>query len=216
MTAPCMPKDGGIPLHSDVKRRAGPKPSPMSGPSKSAIAIDTSALEQIEASSDGMVDLETAAMLMTDLHHKATAAMRNAGVEPYENRPGMAFSHGTALLEPSVTYPHGAISLPQVQWDQFMPQSVTEPKSHSITSAASGSQESQTSFTTASSMQNHPNQLPPINKSAASTYNGLVPALQSMINSLPPSGTATPSQTSPSQPRTGEQSAKAPQVLKRR
>jgi hypothetical protein len=206
-------KDGGIPLHSDVKRRAGPKASPMAGPSKSAIAIDTSALEQIEASSDGMVDLETAAMLMTDLHHKATAAMRNAGVGPYENKPGMAFSHhGAALMEPSVTYPSGAISLPQVQWDSFMPQSVTEPKSHSITSTASGSQDSHTSFTTASTMQGHPNQLPPINKHAASGYNGLVPALQSMINSLPPSGTATPSQQSPSQPRT-EQSPKAPQVL---
>src|ERR1700710_100412 len=141
-------KDGGIPLHSDVKRRAGPKANAMAGPSKSAIAIDTSALEQIEASSDGMVDLETAAMLMTDLHHKATAAMRNAGVGPYENRPGMAFSHhGTALMEPSVTYPSGAISLPQVQWDSFMPQSVTELKSHSISSTTSGSQDSQTSFT---------------------------------------------------------------------
>ncbi|KAH7418928.1 fungal-specific transcription factor domain-containing protein [Cadophora sp. MPI-SDFR-AT-0126] len=206
-------KDGGVPLHSDVKRRAGPKPSPMAGPSKSAIAIDTSALEQIEASSDGMVDLETAAMLMTDLHHKATAAMRNAGVGPYENRPGMAFSHGSALMEPSVTFPSGAISLPQVQWDSFMPQSVTEPKSHSITSTASGSHESQTSFTSTSTMQPHPNQLPPINKAAASGYNGLVPALQQMINSLPPSGTATPSQMSPSQSRIGQQSPKAPEVL---
>jgi hypothetical protein len=61
---------------------------------KAMFDTDTSALEQIEASSDGMVDLETAAMLMTDLHHKATAAMRTAGVEPYENRPGMAFLHG--------------------------------------------------------------------------------------------------------------------------
>ncbi|KAF8854849.1 hypothetical protein BDZ45DRAFT_26275 [Acephala macrosclerotiorum] len=199
-------KDGGIPLHSDVKRRAGPKPSPMSGPSKTAI-LDTSALEQIEASSDGLVDLETAAMLMTDLHHKATAAMRTAGVGPYENRPGMAFPHhGAALMEPLT----GAISLPQVQWDSFMPQSVTEPKSHSITS---GYQESQASFTSGSTMQPHPNQLPPINKAAASGYNGLVPALQSMIDSLPPSGTATPSQQSPSQPRSGEQSPKAPQVL---
>ncbi|KAF4625973.1 hypothetical protein G7Y89_g12191 [Cudoniella acicularis] len=207
-------KDGGIPLHSDVKRRAGPKTSALSGPSKSAIAIDTSALEQIEASSDGMVDLETAAMLMTDLHHKATAAMRNAGVGPYENRPGMAFSHnGTPLMEPSVTYPSGAISLPQVQWDSFMPQSVTEPKSHSITSNASGSQESQTSFTSVSTTQPHPNQLPPIIKSA-STYNGLVPALQSMINSLPPSGTATPSQQhSPVQPRSGDLSLNTPQVI---
>ncbi|TVY90049.1 Transcriptional regulator of form adherence [Lachnellula willkommii] len=206
-------KDGGIPLHSDVKRRAGPKTSAMSGPSKSAIPIDTSALEQIEASSDGMVDLETAAMLMTDLHHKATAAMRNAGVGPYENRPGMAFSqNGTPLMEPSVTYPSGAISLPQVQWDSFMPQAVTEPKSHSISSTASGSQESQSSFTSRSTMQPHPNQLPPIHKSA-STYNGLVPALQSMIASLPPSGTATPSQQSPTQPRGGDLSTKAPQIL---
>jgi hypothetical protein len=214
-------KDGGIPLHSDVKRRAGPKANAMAGPSKSAIAIDTSALEQIEASSDGMVDLETAAMLMTDLHHKATAAMRNAGVGPYENRPGMAFSHhGAALMEPSVTYPSGAISLPQVQWDSFMPQSVTEPKSHSITSNASGSQESQTSFTSVSTLQPHPNQLPPIVKhSASSSYNGLVPALQSMINSLPPSGAATPSQQSPLQSHLRAESPsqvsspKPPQVL---
>ncbi|RDL39751.1 C2H2 and C2HC zinc finger [Venustampulla echinocandica] len=206
-------KDGGIPLHSDVKRRAGPKANAMSGPSKSAIAIDTSALEQIEASSDGMVDLETAAMLMTDLHHKATAAMRNAGVGPYENRPGMAFSHnGTPVMEPSVTYPSGAISLPQVQWDSIMPQSVAEPKCHSITSNASGSQESQSSFTSVSTAQPRSNQLPAINKSA-STYNGLVPALQSMINSLPPSGTVTPSQGSPGHARRGDHSSKAPQIL---
>lgn len=205
-------KDGGIPLHSDVKRRAGPKPNAISGPSKSAIAIDTSALEQIEASSDGMVDLETAAMLMTDLHHKATAAMRNAGVEPFENRPGMAFPrNGATLMEPSVTYASGAVSLPQVQWDSFMPMG-SEPKSHSITSTTSGSQESQASYTSASSSVPHPNQLPPINKSSAGDYNGLVPALRSMINSLPPSGTATPSQQSPSQPRS-EPSPKAPAVM---
>src|SRR2546423_14062259 len=71
-------KDGGIPLHSEVKRRAGAKAASMAPPSKNpSIAIDTAALEQIEASSDGMVDLETAAMLMTDLHHKATAAMHS-------------------------------------------------------------------------------------------------------------------------------------------
>lgn len=208
-------KDGGIPLHSDVKRRAGPK-SNISGPSKSAISLDAASLEQI--ADDGMVDLETAAMLMTDLHHKATAAMRTAGVGPYENRPGMAFSHGAALMEPSVTFPSGQLSLPPVQWDAFMPQSVTEPKSHSITSNASGSQESQTSFTSVSTLQPHPNQLPPI-KSSSSSYNGLVPALQSMINSLPPSGTVTPSQQSPVQARiempspSQASSPKPPQVL---
>jgi hypothetical protein len=209
-------KDGGIPLHSDVKRRAGPKANNMAGPSKSTIAIDTSALEQIEASSDGMVDLETAAMLMTDLHHKATAAMRSAGVGPYENRPGMAFSHGSSLMEPSVAFPSGVLSLP-TPWDSFMPQPLTEPKSHSIASTASGSQESQTSFASISTLQPHPNQLPPIKSSSG--YNGLVPALQSMINSLPPSGAATPSQQSPLQQHAGvpspshASSPKAPQVL---
>lgn len=181
-------KDGGIPLHSDVKRRKAP--------TKSSIAIDPSALEQIEASSDGMVDLETAAMLMTDLHHKATAAMRNAGVGPSENGPGMAFSHnGTTLMEPSVTYPSGAISLPQ--WDAFMPQSVTEPKAHSITSSGSGSQDSQASFNVVSALHPHPNQLPPIMGQPVSACNGLVPALQAMINSLPTTAANTPGQSSP-------------------
>jgi len=114
---------------------------------------EQSTLEQIEAS-DGMLDLETAARLMTDLHHKATAAMRNAGIVPYENRPGIAFSHhGATLMEAPVTYSSGAISLPQVQWDLFMPHSVTEPKSHSINPTASGWQDSQTSpFATASTL----------------------------------------------------------------
>jgi hypothetical protein len=187
-------KDGGIPLHSDVKRRKAP--------TKSSIAIDASALEQIEASSDGMVDLETAAMLMTDLHHKATVAMRNAGVGPYDQGPGMAFSrNGPSLLEPSVTYPSGAISLPQVQWDSFMSQSATEPKAHSISSSVSGSQESQQSFTSVSTIQPHGSQLPPIVASSGLVCGGLVPALQAMIDSLPPTASTTPRQTSPHESR---------------
>ena len=207
-------KDGGVPLHSDVKRRAGPKSSAVVGPSKAAISLDAASLEQL-AGDDGMLDIETAAMLMTDLHHQATAANSNAGVAPYENRPGMAFSHGAALMGPSVTFPSGAVP---VQWDAFMPQSVTESKSHSITSNLSGSQESQTSFTSISTIQPPPIQLPPI-RSSSSGYNGLVPALQSMINSLPPSRTATPNQQSPAQTHIGTtspspaSSPKAPQVL---
>ena len=184
-------KDGGIPLHSDVKRRKAA--------SKSTIAIDHSALEQIEASSDGMVDLETAAMLMTDLHHKATAAMRNAGVEPFENGPGMAFSrNGNPLIEPSVTYPSGAISLPQVQWDTFMPQSTTEPKAHSISSSSvSGSQDSQSSLNSTSTLQAYSKQYPPTTSQSNSAPNGFVPVLQAMINSMPGTMSTTPGQNSP-------------------
>ena len=187
-------KDGGVPLHSDGKRRAGPKTRAVNGPSKSSLALDTSALEQIEAGNDGIFDVEAAAMLVADLHHKATAAMRGEETS-YEDSPSMAYSpHGSSIMESTVTYPSGAIALPQVQWDSFMPQSVTEPKAHSITSSASGSFESQ-ALAGPHALQPHHNQLPPIGGQGC---NGLVPALQSMIGSLPNSGAGTPVPLSPS------------------
>jgi hypothetical protein len=165
-------KDGGVPLHSDGKRRGGPKTTrPASGPSKSAIAIDASALEQIEASSDGVFDVETAAMLVADLHQKATAAAR--ANSHYDGSSNMSFSQ-----EPSVTYPNGAIGLSQ--WDGFMSQ---EPKAHSISSAAS------TSFDAQNSSQPHP--------LAAQHPNNMAPGLQALVNSLPPSATGTPTPQSP-------------------
>ncbi|CAK7275338.1 hypothetical protein SEPCBS57363_006630 [Sporothrix epigloea] len=132
-------KDGGVPLHSDGKRRGNgvTKVRAVSGPSKSTIAaIDTAAIEQLEASSDGIFDVETAAMLVADLHHKATAASRASG-SPYENANGIPhFPQSSApIMEPAVTYPSGAIAIPQ--WDSFMAQQV-DSKSHSIASSASG------------------------------------------------------------------------------
>ncbi|CAK7269253.1 hypothetical protein SEPCBS119000_003475 [Sporothrix epigloea] len=132
-------KDGGVPLHSDGKRRGNgvTKVRAVSGPSKSTIAaIDSAAIEQLEASSDGIFDVETAAMLVADLHHKATAASRASG-SPYENTNGIPnFSqNGAPIMEPAVTYPSGAIAIPQ--WDSFMAQQV-DSKSHSIASSASG------------------------------------------------------------------------------
>jgi len=162
-------KDGGVPLHSDGKRRGGPKTArPVSsGPSKSALALDTSALEQIEASSDGIFDVETAAMLVADLHQKATAAARANSSSHYDSSPSMSFSQpASSTMEPSVTYPNGAIGLPQ--WDGFMSQS--ETKAHSISSTDSA--------------QAHP-------------PNGIAPGLQAIINSLPPSTSGTPTPQSP-------------------
>lgn len=173
-------KDGGVPLHSDGKRRGGPKTArPVSGPSKSALAIDTSALEQIEASSDGVFDVETAAMLVADLHQKATAAARANGSH-YDGSSTMSFSqNGSAIMEPSVTYPNGAIGLPQ--WEGYMGQ--TEAKAHSISSAAS------TSFDTQNSSQPH--------LLAGQNASAMAPGLQAIINSLPPSATGTPTPHSP-------------------
>lgn len=201
-------KDGGIPLHSDGKRRAGPKTRAVNGPAKAPIAIDTSTLEQMDASGDGIFDVEAAAMLVADLHHKATAAMRGEE-SSYEDSSSMAYSpHTSSLMESTVTYPSGAIALPQVQWDGFIPQSVAEPKAHSIASSASGSFDTQQSFASGSTLQPRSNQLPPI---GGQSCNGLVPALQSMINSLPNSAAGSPV---PPNHWTAESQAgfKAPQV----
>lgn len=92
----------------------------------------------------------------------------------------MAFSqNGSSMMEPSVTYPNGAIGLPQ--WEDFMSQS--EAKAHSISSGGSASFDAQNS-----------GQLPPL---AGQNANGLAPGLQTLINSLPPSASGTPRAQSP-------------------
>ncbi|KAI9843925.1 MAG: hypothetical protein M1838_002407 [Thelocarpon superellum] len=193
-------KDGGAPLHSEVKRRAGPKASPLERPAKTAIAIDAATLEQIEASSDGMVDLETAAMLMTDLHHKATAAMSSQALHSSAG-PGATMSpNGTALLQPTVTFPAGAVSLPQVSWETFMPHTVTEPKAHSISSSLSGSQESQASlqsFTSASTVQPASGPRPSVMERQWSAGQTLAPHGPSVARSGHTSGAASPAPYSP-------------------
>ncbi|KND92801.1 Transcriptional regulator of unicellular-form adherence 5 [Tolypocladium ophioglossoides CBS 100239] len=203
-------KDGGIPLHSDGKRRAGgPKTRAIGGPSKASLPLDTSTLEQMEAGNDGIFDVEAAAMLAADLHHKATAAMRGED-SAYEDSPSMAYSpRSSSIMESTVTYPSGAIALPQMQWEGFMPQSVTEPKAHSITSSASESFESRQPFAPGSTLQPRVNHLPPM---AGQNVNGLVPALQTMINSLPNSGAGTPVPQSPSMADESHAGFKAPQV----
>ncbi|KAJ2975172.1 hypothetical protein NUW58_g8434 [Xylaria curta] len=148
-------KDGGVPLHSDGKRRAGgAKARAVNGPAKSSIALDTSTLsEQIEASSEGVFDVEHAAMLVADLHHKATAAMRdNDAGSPYASSPAVTYpTSGAPLMDPAVIYPPANPPLPHgVPWDAFMSQSVTEAKAQSVTSSSSPSFEGQQSFASAS------------------------------------------------------------------
>ena len=189
-------KDGGVPLHSDVKRRSGPKTSPIAGPSKPPVGIDAATLEQIEASSDGMVDIETAAMLMTNFHHKAMASQEPEGIG--EASEPIISPNGPALLEPSVAYNSSSVALPQMPWDNFMPQSVAEPKAHSISSSLSGSQDSsQLSFSTSTTAQPLLNQLPPITETPNSIVDTLAPAFQSLTSSIPVSGFATPEALSP-------------------
>ncbi|KAI1331209.1 hypothetical protein F5Y16DRAFT_295817 [Xylariaceae sp. FL0255] len=179
-------KDGGVPLHSDGKRRAGgAKARAVNGASKS-LALDTSTLsEQIEASSDGIFDVEHAAMLVADLHHKATAAMRsNDAGSPFPPSPAVSYSaSGAPLMDPSVSFPPAPASLSQgASWDALDVFNQAEPKAHSVTSTGSTSFESQP-FASVSTIQALSNPTP--------SCNGLVPTIQSLIDSLSPISTTT-------------------------
>ena len=189
-------KDGGVPLVSEVKRRATAKQSPSStSETKPSIALDTATLEQIEASSDGMVDLETAAMLMTDLHHKATAAMANH--DPEGDQSSSTYSPDRNMFDTSVPYLSNAV--PMSSWDSFMLHPVNEPKASSISSSLSGSQDSQLSqlsFTSTGTVLPHDQHLPEMMERYPSNGDGLAPTLH-MGNSLPVSGSATPNGLSP-------------------
>lgn len=191
-------KDGGVPLHSEVKRRtAAPKTSPKVGPTKRSIELDTATLEQIEASSDGMVDLERAAMLITDLHHKATAAMANQDDAVDEPATPYSPDHAT-MFDTSVPFLSSAVPLPQMPWESFMTQSVIEPKAHSISSSLSGSQDSQLSqlsFPSASTVHPNSNLLPPmLDERYRDT---LAPSLHGLSASMPLSEPSTPNGLSP-------------------
>lgn len=135
------------------------------------------------------VEVETAAILVAHLHHKATAVMHGDD-SPYEDGPSIPYPpRDGPVMESTVTYPSGAIALPQMQWESFMPPSAAELKAHSITSSASGSFESHRSFGSGNTMQ-------PLASSAATAAgqntNGFIPALQSMDRSLPDSSPGSP------------------------
>ncbi|RYP03261.1 hypothetical protein DL764_005254 [Monosporascus ibericus] len=210
-------KDGGVPLHSDGKRRAGPKARNV-GPSKTGLAIDTSGLsEQIEASSEGMFDVETAAMLVADLSHKATAAARDNG-SPYAPSPTMPYTpNGTALMDPAVTYPPSAVPVPHsVPWDSFM--SHSEPKAHSTTSNTSGSFETQSFASVSTITRACPSPFPSM---VGHNHSGNTSVLQSADTALSPLNYGLAASNAPHTPRTVRSPAdpsqasagfKAPQV----
>jgi hypothetical protein len=152
-------KDGGVPLQSDAKRRTSNKASENGSSKQHTAGMDTATLEQIEASSDDMVDLETAAMLMTDFHHKAMASQEPEPM-PDVTEP-VPTINSNSLMEPSHSYSNGAVSLPQMPWDSFMPRNVADQKSHSITSS-NGGRDLHGSFDAASSSHAHSHHLPPL------------------------------------------------------
>ncbi|KAJ8197666.1 hypothetical protein LV157_001244 [Aspergillus fumigatus] len=180
-------KDGGIPLVAEGRRRGGAgvqKSSPAPAPSKPSITIDPTTLEQLEASSDGMVDLEAAAMLMTDFQHKAAAA---ATGQVHDRESDRSFSPGRgSLMEPSSAYLSGNATLPQMPWDTLV--SPADMKHHMMnpTFVSQGN---------ASDLRQLPNVL--------DRGDTLAPSLHSLVSSLPMSGNSTPNALSPFPSMTG-------------
>lgn len=182
-------KDGGVPLTSEVKRRTSTKApeAAASGPSKSALAMEASTLEQMEADHDEMVDIETAAMLMTDFRTKAMASQEpELATEPNDS---MMSPNGPSMMEP-VSYPApGQMSLPQMPWgDSMVPESKTHP----------GAQDTHPAFNSASALSSHPHQLPPLMERQMSGSDALPPTFRSgMSSSAPGADLGTPGALSP-------------------
>lgn len=175
-------KDGGVPLHSDGKRRGGPKPKTVAPSAKPALGLDDPTLEQLGGNAEGIFDVETAAMLVADLHHKATAVMQTNG-SPFEESSTVPFAQNssTILDPPTVTYPNGSIGLPH--WESF---------DKSTGPSAPGSFTSQQSFASSSTIQ------PQHNTMFGRQANGPESATsQSMGNSMQTSATGTPGSQSP-------------------
>lgn len=139
-------------------------------------------------------------MLMTDFQHKAAAAV--IGQAEGEGSDPTYSPDRAVLLEPSVAY---AATLPQVPWDTFISQPMSEPKAHSISSSLSShdTSMSQNSFTSISTIHPHQAHFPPIMERQMSAGDALAPTLQSLTNSLPVSGSATPNALSPYPSMTG-------------
>ena len=190
-------KDGGVPLVSEVKRKTTTKPSSSgtNNDTKPAIALDTATLEQIEVSSDGRVDLEAAAMLITDLKHKANAIMANHDVEAEHS--SSTYSPDRNMFDTGVPYLSNGVAMSS--WDPFVLHPVNEPKASSISSSFSGSQDSQLSqlsFTSTGTVLPQDQHLPELVERYPSHGDSLAPTLH-MSNSLPVSGSATPNGLSP-------------------
>lgn len=189
---------GGPPLQSEnSKRRSGPKtssqddvpPPPLS--QHLAEAPVTTQDTHMDGTGDDLVDLEAAAMLMTDFHHKAMQSQ-----EPDVTTDGGDLSaispHGPTFMDPPTSYGNEAVSLPQMPWDSLLPHSVSDqPRATSISSQAAGSQDGH--MYNGGYASSFSNPLPPIMDHPGAPSDGMP-----SINGPPSlSGMGTPSALSP-------------------
>lgn len=126
-------KDGGVPLHSEVKRRPNTRTSNTSAPSKKTrIPLEPATLEHLENNND----LEAAAALITELHHHANAILIQEEESLMEERLAMVSNPELPVFD-RAPYP----SLAHVPWD--MPATPTMEYSDYDVLSRSSSQSSQ-------------------------------------------------------------------------
>jgi hypothetical protein len=194
-------KDGDR-LQPETRKKSGPKTASSSTtPAKPSISIEPGTLEQLEASSDGMLDLETAAMLMTDFQHKAAAAANGA----LTNREGSIpdYSPDRSSILESSDYLTGSTSLPQMPWD-FMSHGPAEEKAHSMSSSMSSQDNlSQQPYVHMGSIQPAQSNLPPVMERQESMSNAMPPTFPNLGDPFNVSGSPTPNALSPFPSMTG-------------
>lgn len=197
----------GEPLQPESRKKNQNKQTPSTAtntaaaaPSKPTISIDPGTLEQIEASSDGMLDLETAAMLMTDFQHKAAAAAAANG--HLQNGEGSLpdFSPGQSSILESSDFLSGTSGLPHMPWDTFIPHH-SQQKAHSLTSDVSS--QDNPSFVHMGSIQPHQSSLPSIMERQDSLGVSASQSFPLLADSFPVSGSPTPNALSPFPSMTG-------------
>ena len=194
-------KDGDR-LQPETRKKSGPKTSSSTTtPSKPSISIEPGTLEQIEASSDGMLDLETAAMLMTDFQHKA-AAVANGTLHNGEGSIPDYSPDRSSILESD--YLTGPSNLPHMPWD-FMPQGSADEKAHSMTSSMSSqgnrSQQDYVHMGSIQPAQSH--HLPTVMERQDSLGNSMPPNFPTLADTFPVDGSPTPNALSPFPSMTG-------------
>ncbi|RMZ85679.1 hypothetical protein DV737_g675, partial [Chaetothyriales sp. CBS 132003] len=192
-------KDGDR-LQPETRKKSGPKTSSSTTtPSKPSISIEPGTLEQIEASSDGMLDLETAAMLMTNFQHKAAAAA-NGTLHNGEGSIPDYSPDRSSILE--ADYLTGPSSLHHMPWD-FMSQGPADEKAHSMTSSLSSQDNSsQQPYVHMGSIQPAQAHLSSVMERQESLGTSLAPSFPTLADTFA-DGSPTPNALSPFPSMTG-------------
>ncbi|KAF2157384.1 hypothetical protein K461DRAFT_284022 [Myriangium duriaei CBS 260.36] len=119
-------KDGGVPLQSDFKRRSSNKDSSSVEPPKMMPGVEQAGIDTMDGSStDGLFGAEEAAMLMTNFQQKAAMSSQAAQTEPV-----LADVAPRTIDDPS-DYSPPTMTLPQMQWDNLLPQTAPQPSASS-------------------------------------------------------------------------------------